>query len=75
MPKPALTPQQQQALEAFRQFCLREFAEVDPDKKFDAAEEQDWMSLSLGFFAALGLSSEHAHELAVHARYDLQYWS
>lgn len=72
---PSFTPEQEQALEAFRQFCLNEYAQADPDKKFDADEEQDWTSLSLGFFAALGLSAEHAHDLARHARYDLQYWN
>ena len=44
------------ALERFKQFCLAERS-ASEDDKFDASEEQDWFSLSLGFFAALGLTN------------------
>lgn len=42
--------------------------------KIDPSEEQDWYSLSLGFFAALGLGNAACHRLALHACYDMQYW-
>lgn len=61
------------ALERFKQFCLAERS-ASKDEKFDASEEQDWFSLSLGFFAALGLSSESANKLAREARYTHHYW-
>lgn len=61
------------ALERFKQFCLAERS-ASKDEKFDASEEQDWFSLSLGFFAALGLNSESANKLAREARYTHHYW-
>ena len=42
--------------------------------KIDPSEEQDWYSLSLGFFAALGLKNAACHRLALYARYTCHYW-
>ena len=42
--------------------------DIDPD------DEQDWFSLTLGFFLAKGLSAEEAHDLSRYVRYKLQYW-
>ncbi len=62
------------ALKKFEDFCRAEFATMDPDDKFDSSDEQDWFSLSLGFFAALGFTAEDSHELALLARYTYHYW-
>lgn len=64
----------EEAMEKFKALCVKEYAEADEDNKLDASEEQDWFSLSLGFFAALGFEAEDCHELALVARYDNQYW-
>lgn len=44
------------------------------DSMLDASEEQDWYSISLGFFKALGLSNEDCHSAAIEARYTYHYW-
>jgi len=64
------------ALEQFRIWCEKDKKSDDKQNcsKIDPSDEQDWFSLSLGFFAALGLSNSACHRLALHARYDLQYW-
>jgi hypothetical protein len=77
------------AMEQFKQVCLEEYKlrllfvgtgnndeEADRVQKqmLDASEEQDWFSLSLGFFKALGLSCEDCHDLAIQARYTHHYW-
>lgn len=62
------------ALERFKQFCLAEMS-ANEDDKFDPCEERDWFSLSLGFFAALGLNSRSANKLAGEARYTHHYWA
>jgi hypothetical protein len=55
------------AMDKFRLFCLNN----DYDSHFD---ELDWYALSIGFFAALGLSRETVQELALQARYTHHYW-
>jgi hypothetical protein len=76
------------AMEQFKQLCLEEATkrklfdaatdddEADriQDQMLDASEEQDWFSLSLGFFRALGVSCEDCHTLACEARYTHHYW-
>ena len=55
-------------LEAFRtEVCLRG-EEIDPN------EEEDWHSLSIGFFIAKGASPKEARKLALEARYRHEYW-
>lgn len=43
-------------------------------KQIDGSDEQDWFSLSLGFFVGRHVDPKRAHHLALIARYDLQYW-
>lgn len=75
----------------FRQLCINEdqlrrtLSSLDEDidgpfsdceaLMLDASEEQDWMSLSLGFFAAHGIIGLRAHTLALYARYTCHYWT
>jgi hypothetical protein len=61
------------ALQAFEDWCAKDRT-TKGKSKLDKEEEQDWYSLSLGFFAAFGLSNAACHRLALHARYDLHYW-
>lgn len=69
-----LTAAELTALDAFRQDCCtperREALAKDA-----SGDEQDWFSLSIGYFVAKGLAPAQAHRLALHARYKLQYWS
>lgn len=58
----------------FEAFCKADQNEPLDDNKIDPAEEQDWMSLSLGFFIALGATSAEAHDMALEARYTHKYW-
>jgi len=51
-----------------REVCERR-DDVDPD------EEQDWFSLSLGFFLALGIDADRAYSLSTWVRYDQQYFA
>ena len=79
----------EQVFEKFRELCvaenlLRKQQEVAHDegepleeienKMMDASEEQDWFSVSLGFFAAHGFIGLEAHEMAIKARYTHHYW-
>ena len=68
-----MTVTEADAIAKFKQFCEAEQVAGEEDK-FDADEEQDWYSLSLGFFAALGFNSEAAHKMALDARYTYHYW-
>jgi hypothetical protein len=43
-------------------------------RDIDPGDEQDWFSLTLGFFLAKGLTAEEAHDLSRHVRYQLHYW-
>ncbi len=63
------------ALIKFKEFCLQEDNQSNIDNKYDQNEELDWFSLSIGFFASLGLDSEESHELARISRYKYEYWS
>lgn len=74
MATPPSTPEQIQAFNDFKARILADHAETDEDKKIDAAESQDWFSLSLGYFLAKGLSVDEAHELSSYVRYDQKYW-
>ena len=38
-------------------------------KEIDPSNEQDWYSMSLGFFIGKGLSIKDAHELSTYIRY------
>lgn len=73
----------QEAMDKFEAFCradqaLRDAYDIESEDEatmpIDASEEQDWYSLSLGFFVAIGCSNAQAHKLACAARYDHQYW-
>ena len=61
-------------LNAFKELCLREFS-ARKNSKLDPSGEQDWYSLSLGFFKAMGASNSTAHDLALIARYTHKYWN
>lgn len=63
------------SVQKFKEFCLAEYAQTDVNNKFDRHEEQDWYSLSLGFFAALGHNAYDAHAMALEVRYTKEYWS
>lgn len=54
--------------------CLPEWQAEDDESRIDASREQDWFSLSLGFFRACGLDVNQCHTVAIWARYDMQYW-
>ncbi len=70
----ALTAEEADALDRFKALLEREAATEHEDDKLDPPGEQDWYSLSLGFFSALGLAPLSAHHVACHARYRLEYW-
>lgn len=65
---------QQKAIRKFMKFCKRDQDKGYHYHQIDPSGEQDWFSLSLGFFAALGLTDDEAHEAAMHVRYDKHYW-
>jgi hypothetical protein len=65
---------EQEGLDKFKAWCLADRTK-EGTSKLDKEEEQDWYSLSLGFFAALGLTNAACYRLALHARYDLHYWT
>ena len=43
-------------------------------RDIDPGDEQDWFSLTLGFFLAKGVAAEEAHDLSRYVRYTLGYW-
>lgn len=58
----------EEALDKFKkEVCLK-------DKEIDPQGAQDWFSLSLGYFIALGINPNKAHELSMTARYTHHYW-
>lgn len=59
----------EELLERFETWCLAQFEEDS-----DVFPDEDWNSLSIGFFAALGADVETCYELATEARYKFQYW-
>lgn len=66
-----------QAMAKFKSFCendRKNKRDGTVGSKIDESDEQDWFSLSLGFFAALGLSNIRCHNLAIKARYTHHYW-
>lgn len=79
-----MTPEE--AMEQFKQLCLEESrqsalykaagddADEIGERMLDPDQEQDWFSLSLGFFRALGLPCDVCHNLALKVRYDHHYW-
>lgn len=80
-PPAVLSDAEAEALEKFKSFCLTQIPvdEDDPRRTddeglIDGSGEQDWFSLSLGFFAALGLHPSACHTLAIRARYTHHYW-
>lgn len=46
----------------------------DKSQDIDPEEDEDWSSLSLGYFLAKGLSIEEAQNLACEVRYTHHYW-
>lgn len=62
------------AINDFKALVDADRLETDDDEKIDPGEEQDWYSLTLGFFLAKGLTAREAHELSIYVRYTLQYW-
>lgn len=69
-PGPVLKPDEAAVLVLFRRDCC----ERKRMRKIDPGQEQDWFSLSLGYFIAKGVEPKRAHTLAIHVRYDLLYW-
>ena len=67
-----ITPEE--AMDKFKTFCTEEIKLTEEDR-LDYNDEQDWTSLSLGFFKALGIDSDTCHDLARIARYEYHYWS
>lgn len=74
MAAPPSTPAQIAAFNDFKALILADIVETDDDKKIDPSEEQDWYSLSLGYFLGKGLSLDEAHSLSLYVRYDEKYW-
>lgn len=62
------------SMDKFKAFCLKEHA-ADEYTRFDGADNQDWYSLSLGFFAALGHNASDSHEMARLATYQYEHWT
>lgn len=62
-----------QALNKFKAFVVADQSKKKKDR-IDPAGDHDWFDISLGFFAALGLSADVCHTLACAARYDHKYW-
>lgn len=69
---------EKEALAKFEAFCradqTKPTARNQDGSKIDQSAEQDWYSLSLGFFAALDLKPAACHRLALYARYTCHYW-
>lgn len=74
-----------EAMEKFRQFCITQEKNAAIDRasmededyvpiSIDPDQEEDWTSLSLGFFAALGFSASDCTKMALEARYTHHYW-
>jgi len=59
---------QTELLEKFRKEICERSKEIDEDS------QQDWYSLSLGFFLACGATPQQAHELSIEVRYKHKYW-
>lgn len=64
-----LTGKEKNIIERFRREVCERASDIDP------AGEQDWYSMSLGFFVACGLSIEEATRCADEVRYVHEYWS
>lgn len=56
------------AITSFKQEACSKAKELDPEK------EQDWFSLSLGYFIAKGLTIDQAHDASLMSRYTFGYW-
>ena len=63
------TEAEHKALEDFKARCCDQQDAIDPDDEFQ------WFDMSYGFFLAHKLSRDAAYQLALHVRYDKQYWS
>jgi hypothetical protein len=74
MATPPSTPAQVAALNDFKALVLADHAQTNDEKKIDPSEEQDWFSLSLGYFLGKGLPVDEAHSLSLYVRYDQHYW-
>lgn len=61
-----LTANETKILADFRRDCC--------DRSKAIGAEQDWFSLSLGYFIAKGVKPVRAHALACVARYTFHYW-
>ena len=57
-----------EGLRHFRLFCEERAKTIDP------GDEEDWHSLSIGYFAALGFDNDDCWELATTSRYKYEYW-
>jgi hypothetical protein len=62
------------AMDKFRTFCLDRCRLATDGEAEGLLADEDWKSLSIGFFVALGLTVEVAFDLSLHARYCRQYW-
>jgi hypothetical protein len=58
----------EELLELFKNEVCLHSKEVDPP------DEEDWYSLSLGFFIGKGTGIEKAHDLSRLVRYTYHYW-
>lgn len=63
------TAEEQAAYAAFKTFCET----YDHDE--DLFAEEDWRSLSIGFFVAMGVEPGRALSLSSYVRYTDEYWS
>ena len=62
-----LSKNEREVLDRFRTVCCMHHKRLDP------SQEQDWFSMSLGFFVASGIGIDRSHTLAIHVRYELIY--
>lgn len=52
------------ARQAYKQAVEEDSPNIDDDSCFDASDDEDWHSLALGFFAALGFNAKDSLELS-----------
>lgn len=63
-------PTDEELLNKFKEWCTSHI----PRGSQEIFIEEDWHSLSIGFFVALGANEDQAYNLAREARYTHEYW-
>ena len=65
---------QQALLEDLKKVLDADRTPEGKSRDIDPRDEQDWFSLTLGFFLGKGVPAEEAHDLSRYVRYTLEYW-